>query len=350
VSPEPSPTDRRQRQLAQSNADRLKHQQSVERSQQRAERRRWVLRASVVGAVLVAVLATVLWPSNPPPRSRPRLLLHTVLRLPAGSALARGIGGAWVTDDLRDRLIRFDPSDGRTEQFVHLSGRPVAMLLAGADLWVADMVSNSVEEVVARSLRVVRTVPVPTGPSGLAELDGQIWVTSVIANEVTPLNPLTGKTGASLHVPAGAVRIAAGFGALWVTGTTDELTEIDLTAHGIGPVLPPFEVGNAPIGVATGDGSVWVANTLSGTVVRIDPRTRKVIHTYHVGGDPLALTVAGGRVWLADGTAQTLRTLFPTGGPKPVGLGATPRFLLPLGNAVWVAANNPGRVIEASVR
>ena len=86
--------------------------------------------------------------------------VHTLLRLPAASALARGDGAAWVTDDLRNRLIRFDPTSGHLGPSVHLAGRPVALLLAGPDLWVAEMVSNTVDEYAASDLREIRSVPV----------------------------------------------------------------------------------------------------------------------------------------------------------------------------------------------
>ena len=42
-------------------------------------------------------------------------------------------------------------------------------------------------------------------------------------------------------------------------------------------------VGDEPVAVAVGAGSVWVANAGDGTVSRIDPATRKVVKTIEVG-------------------------------------------------------------------
>jgi peptide/nickel transport system substrate-binding protein len=70
-------------------------------------------------------------------------------------------------------------------------------------------------------------------------------------------------------------------------------------------------VGRSPAGVATGDGTVWVANSGDGTVTRIDPRTDKVVATIAVGGSPQAITIANGRAWVTV-DAQTIR---PTGRP-----------------------------------
>jgi DNA-binding beta-propeller fold protein YncE len=100
--------------------------------------------------------------------------------------------------------------------------------------------------------------------------------------------------------------------------------------------------------VATGAGAVWVADAASGKVVEVDPRTRTVLHTYAVGGDPLALAVSAGRVWVADGSAQTLRTLFPAPKSKVLNLGATPRTLLAVPGGIWVGVANPGQVVRVT--
>ena len=66
--------------------------------------------------------------------------------------MAAGNGAGYVTDDLRDLVVSFDPAGGRVEGVVQLSGRPVAMVRDGRDLWVADMVDNHVVEVDAGTL------------------------------------------------------------------------------------------------------------------------------------------------------------------------------------------------------
>ena len=101
--------------------------------------------------------------------------------------------------------------------------------------------------------------------------------------------------------------------------------------------------------MAVGDGSVWVADSAGGTVVRVDPATRRIVHTYGTGGNPLLVAVAGGRVWVADGSGQSLRTVYPGPGLRPANLGSTPRQLLVVGDGVWVAASNPGRVLAVSL-
>jgi hypothetical protein len=225
----------------------------------------------------------------------------------------------------------------------------VALVRDGNHLWVASMVTNTVEEVSEHPLRITSKVSVPAEPSGFAILGGQLWISSVTAGEVTPLNLFTGQVGTPVPIPGGAVRIAAGFGSLWVTGTMNALTEVHPSGSVAAPTITAIKVGTGPIGVTTGDGSVWVANAVGGTVVRVNPTHRTITQTFHLGGDPLTVAVSGGRVWVADGSSDQLRTIFPQPVLAPVNLKSVPRQLLAIPSGVWVASANPGRVLAAGV-
>jgi YVTN family beta-propeller protein len=63
-------------------------------------------------------------------------------------------------------------------------------------------------------------------------------------------------------------------------------------------VTKAISVGDQPAAVATGGGSVWVANSGDGSVSRIDPRTDRVIDTFSVGHSPQGVAVAGGAAWV----------------------------------------------------
>jgi len=47
-----------------------------------------------------------------------------------------------------------------------------------------------------------------------------------------------------------------------------------------------------------GQGAVWVANAADGTVSRIDPVTGKVVKTIKVGGRPVGVATGDGYVWV----------------------------------------------------
>jgi len=61
-----------------------------------------------------------------------------------------------------------------------------------------------------------------------------------------------------------------------------------------------FPVGQRPTGVALGAGSVWTANSVDGTVTRID-LGRGTTSTIEVGGVPNELVFSNGRLWVSVG-------------------------------------------------
>jgi YVTN family beta-propeller protein len=65
-------------------------------------------------------------------------------------------------------------------------------------------------------------------------------------------------------------------------------------------LLAAVGVGRGAGGIAAGAGSVWVANTLDGTVSRIDPRARRVVATIDVGGTPRGVAAGAGSVWVTE--------------------------------------------------
>ena len=65
-------------------------------------------------------------------------------------------------------------------------------------------------------------------------------------------------------------------------------------------------VGGTPAAVASGDGSLWVADADRGVVTRIDAGSRKRLATIRVGRDPGAIAVAADGVWVANRPEGTL--------------------------------------------
>jgi YVTN family beta-propeller protein len=78
-----------------------------------------------------------------------------------------------------------------------------------------------------------------------------------------------------------------------------------------GKVVGDIPVGERPSAIAYGFGSIWVANSDSGTVTRIDAKTKRVLATIGDGGDVSDLALGFGAVWVADGNSGTLTRLDP---------------------------------------
>ncbi len=65
-------------------------------------------------------------------------------------------------------------------------------------------------------------------------------------------------------------------------------------------VLDVIAVGGGPDAIAARDDAVWVANTLDGTVARIDPASDAVTATVPVGGEPAGLSLDQRTLRVAD--------------------------------------------------
>jgi len=109
-------------------------------------------------------------------------------------------------------------------------------------------------------------------------------------------------------------------------------------------VLGAVAVGVRPSAVATGNGSVWVANLEDRTVSRIDPQALSLQRTIPIGSVPTGLAVGFGSVWIISGTAGSLSRLDPgtdqvarmTNVAQPSANG----FAAVGGGAVWAVYSN----------
>jgi YVTN family beta-propeller protein len=63
-------------------------------------------------------------------------------------------------------------------------------------------------------------------------------------------------------------------------------------------VLRRIPVGDGPLAVAVGGGSVWVTNREDRSITRIDPRTDRVTGTIQLHAAPYGVRFAHGRLWV----------------------------------------------------
>lgn len=133
------------------------------------------------------------------------------------------------------------------------------------------------------------------------------------------------------------VAVAVGAGAVWVAdagrGTLLEIDPATRKRRGA-----PIRVGGAPFAVAVADGVVWVADQ-TGEVLAIDPRTRaRVGSPVRVPGAN-GLAVGLGGVWVTSRRAGTLTRVDPGShrADRPIRVGEAPGDVVVADGAVWVA-------------
>jgi YVTN family beta-propeller protein len=66
--------------------------------------------------------------------------------------------------------------------------------------------------------RIVDTIPVGRGASGVAVGAGSVWVADAIDHSLTRIDPSTNHVVATIHVAASPQAVAVGEGSVWAVG------------------------------------------------------------------------------------------------------------------------------------
>jgi DNA-binding beta-propeller fold protein YncE len=131
------------------------------------------------------------------------------------------------------------------------------------------------------------TITLHGTPSAIALGRGMVWIANRDRNTVSRLDARTGvPTGRAVAVGPSTTALALGFRSLWVA---DESAASSTRRSKRQTVIDTISVGNGPVDLAVGNGSVWVANNLDGTVSRINPARGVMVGTISVGDGPALL-------------------------------------------------------------
>jgi virginiamycin B lyase len=111
----------------------------------------------------------------------------------------------------------------------------------------------------------------------------------------------------TITVGTAPLNVASGFGSVWVA-VSGGLVRLDPAT---GAVVARISTGRRPWGVAVGEGTVWAGDWNDGTVARVDPATNTVVWrvTLNTGlgqGSPVGVAAGGGSVWAADNSSDEI--------------------------------------------
>ena len=277
------------------------------------------------------------------------------------NGIASGAGAVWVTDSADDLLLRVD-SAGQVIDRIPVGRGPAGVTVGDGEVWVANELDGTVSEVNPGAGTQVAAIRVGIGPGAIAFGYGSVWVANETSDTLSRIDAATGEVVATIPLDSAPAGVAVGAGAVWVTSQeTGELLRVDpaddrpsqafaigqepgrawpsaraasgsptpaaqsrASIRGPGKVRT-IKVGGAPAGVAYSDGAVWVANSVSGAVSRIDPATGAT-QLVHLGNEPTDLAAAGNHVWATvlpslashrGGTLTVIAQLPPDEGARP---------------------------------
>jgi YVTN family beta-propeller protein len=171
------------------------------------------------------------------------------------------------------------------------------------------------------------------GPDGLERIG---------ENAVGVIEPGSGTVTGQYPAGRGATAITGGGGSLWIANTLDgTVTRIDRATDRVVTIA----VGGRPAAVAFGAGSLWVADSDARSVAQIDPGSNAVEQRLDVGNAPRGLAVVDGTLWVLSGDAAIERLdLGRARVTQTVRLAAKPTAIAASAGSLWVASEEGGTV------
>jgi peptide/nickel transport system substrate-binding protein len=276
---------------------------------------------------------------------RPRVLVAagTAIFLLIGTiAYVRLRGPGGLASVPADSIAVIDAESGVVESAVPVRRRPDGLAAAPDGIWVANSIDRSVTRVGAS--RATDTVPVGSGPIGVAAADDFIWVANGDESSVSRVSRTTlAEVGTRIRAGNGLTAIAYGANALWAANSVDgTVWRIDPAS---GRKTLEVKVGPALRGLAVTNDAVWVTSESAGTLLSINPKSGVIVRVFRVGNGPTAVAVGGGAAWVAnraDGTVARVDTT--SGNIKSFSVGRGPRAITIARGHVFVANEDDGTV------
>jgi peptide/nickel transport system substrate-binding protein len=171
------------------------------------------------------------------------------------------------------------------------------------------------------------------------------YLHGVEANSVGHISGGEGGIVSALQVGSVPDAIAFGAGSLWVTDTTTgSVARIDPKTSLVVETIP---VRSSPNGVATGHGAIWVTNGNDRSVSRVSPLTNQVIDTIPVGNGPSGVAADEHWVWVTNRLDGTLARIDPQkGDAETFRIGTTPAGVAAGAGSVWASDFDTGEVVR----
>jgi YVTN family beta-propeller protein len=242
-------------------------------------------------------------------------------------------------------------NQNRIAAMIDVSG-PSNMTVGDGLLWVGA--GTSIVRIDPKTNQVIGE-PIRAGVQAedIAFGDSALWVTTVASGDlgapsdidaVSRIDPQSSEIVATIKVSRGPMSVAFTPQAVWVVNfgmSGDGVIRIDPKTSQI--IGDPIQTGRAPLSLAVGEGSVWVANHDAHTVTRIDATTGQVIANITVPSEPHRIAFGEGAVWVANWHINSVTRIDPqtnkvVGEPIPIGFHHAGNMAAGLGS-VWVTSD-----------
>lgn len=256
---------------------------------------------------------------------------------------------------------------------------PTSVTLVGQDLYIANSSGDSVTEVNGATGAHVATISGPSygfaQPSAIVTDGADLFVANQAAGTVTEVDPVTHAAVRTITGFSTPIAMAVVDGELYVLDAAGSVDKVSTVAGGIESTASGPQFGfSTPLGIAASGNSVFVTNSTSNTVTKIDGTSMSLV-TVLKGpsfkfATPIGAAVLGGNLWVTNYAADSVTEIsvdtdavvrvivdhwnLPTPGPITVGDGyvftVSPPGVSPMvsqidpgsGTVEWMKCNTNG--------
>jgi len=249
-------------------------------------------------------------------------------------ALTFAQGALWTADYGGGTVTRVD--GGRVTARIQVGGLPGGVAGAGGSLWVGSFEPDGrLTRIDPATNQVAGRVSPGGQPAGLLGDGNVLWVADY-SGSVLRLDASTGDVVARIPIGGQPEALTLGFGLLWVTNQDGTITAVDPVTNAVaGEKVTGDDDMDA---VSAGSDSLWSTSYYDGTLLQIDPSTRKVLRRIQLGASGGGVLAAGGAVWASVyGSAEVVRVDAGSGRiSRRVPVGDKPRDIVSDGSNLWV--------------
>jgi virginiamycin B lyase len=226
---------------------------------------------------------------------------------------AAGNDAVWIARVSDNTVLRIDPRDNSVGPPISVGPQPEGIVTTPGSVWVVDKGTPGVSRIDSATSRVVATIRIaPTRACcsdhmAITAGGGAVWVSVPGLSAVIRIDPATNTVTARVRLPGQPCAfLAADKHAVWAAGGHCVRTVMRVDPR---TKKPSGRVKGlmAPIGLALGFGSLWIADLDSKVIDRVNPQTGRIVGRLPVGGYPVRLAIGFGSVWVRDDTGRVLR-------------------------------------------
>jgi hypothetical protein len=244
--------------------------------------------------------STVTAGAVPAPRRRRGLLIAAL----AGLAASLGLVAALTRGDAPERAATTTPAPPAIATF-HVGHRPNGVALAGGAVWVTSRSEPEVERLDPESGRTLPATRVGPGAAGIIADGDSVWVALKDAHQVVRIDA-SGKIARRIRTGAAPTRLALGLGSLWVAVSWTDGADVLIRFGRDGRERDRWTIPHGIVSLAAAGDHVWIAETTSPEVMRLDPRRDDLRHWTTVADAVSDISFGAGFLWATMARSGTI--------------------------------------------